>query len=524
MKNLESVVFDTDFDKKVLDLFLGTLDNTKIVYISREKYNLQWWDIFKKNNEFYDIYLPEDLKVWELASIIRKINNFTFKNNKLPIFSSSKELQVKIIYTYDFLLERLWNETNEKDKEKIQKTLKKYYLLYADLFPLEENNLNNNNYKKWILDELNKQENIITLQKTKEYTKKLNISKTKIRLKELLDDLEQNISQELIKHLSESFFEKWVNDLRYWLDIVTQTEQDELIKYCEENWFQLYTDSEEHLNYKKWDEIFSFKLNKEKEAQNLRDKLWIDNLKQELEIVRGKWSKEEISWKELEIANEITEWIYNNFNYILNENNYWYQIDKILKNKQIYCVWFSLIWHSLFSELGIQHERLYMSQHSSLKVMIWWKEYICDVTWSKILCEIEKYWEYIGIYRPVILKEYWYYNSVVSWNPEEILITSIYYNTLTKIEKEEAILMLDKIIELNPNDIKFYFNKANFLDKLWKKEEAIFIYDKIIKLDSTQFSAYRAKRDNLIKLWKKEEAINVLKDLQKIIDLQKNHI
>lgn len=538
MKTLDSKVFETELDRKTLENLLETLDHITPKYISREEFNAKKWEILEKTWDdrfwdFYDLYLPEDLKVWELLSIIRRINRLTFWEN-LPEFASSEELKVKIVFTFEYLLDLLSKTEDWKERKSLQIALKKFYQLYADLFPWEENNLNDENYRKWILEKEKTQKQI-------DYEKKLYWIKTKTDLSELRDsiwewlsinekqidiatEVEKIFSWELLTHFDEAFFEKWVNDIRFWLEITTQAEQQEIIRYCEENWYKKSKEISATV-YKKWNDVIAIKdSNLEKEAKKLRDKIWVDKLKRELEDVRKTWDEEKIAEKELEVANIVAREIYNNFNYYADWNNYWYQIKKILETRQIYCVWFSIVWHVFLGELWIEHNWLDIpfwsvfpnwltappkwlstSGHSALEVIIWWERFLFDTAWypylKKFKTSTENFWMFER--REVIGQTKDLYTS---WDVERILLSQIYNNKwyiLRNLWKyEQSIKASDKAIELNPCHSWAYHNKWVTLHKLKKtKLSKLYIYtSNLVKWMDTYFDIkYRKEKQKIRK-------------------------
>ncbi len=66
---LDTKVFANDLDFKTLENILEVLDHIKPIKISRKEYNAKKWKILEKTGSdkygnFYNLYLPEDLKVY----------------------------------------------------------------------------------------------------------------------------------------------------------------------------------------------------------------------------------------------------------------------------------------------------------------------------------------------------------------------------------------------------------------------------------------------------------------------------
>jgi tetratricopeptide (TPR) repeat protein len=286
--------------------------------------------------------------------------------------------------------------------------------------------------------------------------------------------IEQLFSSELIDHFWEAFLEKGVNDIRFWLEIITRAEQEKLIERLRWEWFEEEIKPWEII-FKKWDDIIIIKNNGwEEEAKKLRDYIWIDKFKQELEEVRASWDKEKIAKMELRVTSELLMHISSSLNYYLGNNDInWYQPKKILETKQIVCVGFSIIWHSLLSELWIKHNWLNLLVHSALEVIIWDKKYLFDATQHNYLLEFKE--EKILYYTKMELV--WEVTSskglYVSWDVEKILLSQIYTNKWNNLNilwrYEEAIKMYDKAIKLNPNNDLVYSNKWKAFYRLWKE-------------------------------------------------------
>jgi len=311
-----------------------------------------------------------------------------------------------------------------------------------------------------------------------------------------------------------TFFRKWVNMLRLGMMTITQAEQEEKIKYCEENWFEKNNQPNWTTEYRKWAEIIVIYLSSEildKEERLLRDKIWISEWKEKLEQVRKSGNKEEIAQIELEASQSIIKILYE-YMYQLTEKHNWYQPSKIREQKEIYCVWYSLLWHAFLSELWIEHYWLCMHNHSALEVVIWWGNYYFDVTlvdkilefwyWKSIWVSNEIVWKWWSIWTPIIAQR---------WDPEKILFSQIYNNKWCALyesrENEETIEMFNKAIVLNPSVANFYNCKSGALYRLWRYEEAIENFDKAIELNPNFFNDYNCKWRCLCYLWRYEEAI-----------------
>ena len=62
---------------------------------------------------------------------------------------------------------------------------------------------------------------------------------------------------------------------------------------------------------------------------------------------------------------------------------------------------------------------------------------------------------------------------------------------------DEALIYLNKAIELNSNDLEALNNKANCLFYLDKHEEALYFYDLVISIDNENYDAIN-NRENCL--------------------------
>ncbi len=548
-KFLYKQAFPEEIDRDVfIDRLMPLDDHISPEFIDRKEWYEKWGKFLEetwKSDKFgplYKLYLPKDLKVSELPAIIYRVNKLAFWDN-LPIRASTRELKGKIVFAVDILLSRL--RKHNKDEKEIKKAIKKYVRLYAQLFWEEESHeLNNPDHRKQIIetqDEEMKREYDWTKQYESytDYQKKIFQIGTKEKIEELWEEIEETIAEETEKHFEEALFELWIenltwrNSVRLWLQTIIQADLEEVEKRKK----RIDEGKEE------WD--ITIRVKKEdldKEERKLRDKIWIDEYKKELEKFREIWREEDIVKRELEIVKNVFSVLYD-YPYQLTEDRYWTQISKIERYKQVYCVWFSLIWHGLFSELGIKHDAIDFLEHSILSVFIWWKNYYFDPTRYKRtdmnipdLLEFT-YWRKVWVYKEIELPWGKQYGS--SWPAEKVLLAQVYNNKGIHLEKapnklgdtkeealivnKKAIKVIQKAILINPNNVVAYINLWRLYQKIWEYSNSIVAFNESIVRypgDSIGYfpdadKVYYGKSFSFYKLGKYKESINSISEVQK---------
>ena len=466
MVYLENPSTENNFDKKTLENLLDTLVNIEQVYVPKEEFEVKKsTGILVENWEnelwkFYNLYLPQKMHEDDYLFIIKELNKHSFWDN-LPEYASVNELKIILLTKVDILMEKL-NITFWDKKENDSNKIREYLSYYLKLFPEEKNKLLlNEKYKKFVIElkyiDKNNQCEVQTEQDLSQLSKELYIPKKPINtIEEFSDELiYKNIDEQVLKefweHFDEAFFEEWIENLRQ--NMMTFTQDDAKKLNLKEN---------EKLN---------------KNPRRLRDAIWIDKFKKELEEVRKIWNQKKLEEKEIEVSNAIFKEIYK-YPYQDTENSYWYQINKLDKYKEIYCVWFSIIWHAFLSELGIKHNVLdipFPSLHSAIEIIIWWKNYFFDSTTYNKIYEFT-FWKKVLSYKKINFinnnsKINFYANS---WIPEKVLLSQIYNNKWNDLNNpEQAIKMFNKVIELNPQFSYAYYNILKPLKYLWKHDEVI---------------------------------------------------
>lgn len=547
-KTLDNLVFTDKYDFNAFENILKVFGNISPKKIPRQDFNnlngnflVETWE--NKTWKNYDLYLPDDLKVFELPAIISKINKMTFWEI-LPSNASKEELKVKIAITIDTLIQILNKKTWKNETKEIQRAIKKYIKLFQDLYWIEESQkLSDENYRNEIIKKWEKTSSYSIYRDFK--VKMININ-TKENLENLLWEIEQIVWKEVVWHFEESFLEDSINLLRYWLSTITKWE----IKFLKSN-----SKNSDNLQIK-----VDVK-NLDEQEKLLREKIWIDKLKKELEVAKMKWDEKLLIETEIKITNIILSSL-RDFPYFTDKNYNWFQPTSIIKDKKTQCIGFSILWHWFLEEVWIEHQILNIPNHSALEVIIWWKKYYFDPTLRNEISEFD-FWEEVWEYKKIIFTDpSWVYEELIGFDSFEIektLLSQIYINLWLQLwdkwESKEMLALFDKAISLNKNDSTAHlnrwtyffdiwdFNKAiiNFktainlrpddnyalfniwlsLSYLWKDKEAIDYFDKAIKINNNFYDAYVNKWVSLSNLWKHSEA---LKEYEIAIWLRSNRI
>jgi len=497
---LDELVFKDDWDFQTLENILECLDHVTPKQVSREEFNRLKGDFLVETGEDafwkrYDLILPSDLQHWEKLNFVFFLSQKFWLENYTPY--------ERIITYVKVMIAIILRNTKEEDTEA-------YVHWLASKYHLSEEFVERIRNEKMKLSEAKEMIREIKWKKAQEE-----------KWKRLWSDEDIILWSEELKKLfweqfDLTFFRKWVNMIRLGMMTITQAEQEEKIKYCEDNWFEKETWSNWEIIYKKWIENIMVKLSSElldTKERLLRDKIRVDDFKKKLEEVRRSWNRDEIEQLELESSESIIK-VLNEYMYQEIDTHNWYQPSKILEYKEVYCVWYALLWHAFLTELWIKHYWLGMYSHSALAVDIWWKNFYFDPTCTNKLSEFG-YWKERGVYREIIWK-WWSFQQggfATTWNAEKILISQIYNNRwcvlFTLWRDGEAIEMFDKAIEFTPIWGSFSYNRWIILRELWRFEESIEVFDLEIQLHPKEEAAYRHKGLALFSLWRYEEAIEM---------------
>ncbi len=487
-QTLEKQVFANDIEFSAFQNLLSRLNHMEVVKISRDEYdNKKEWIIeptWKKDTwwEYYVLYLPEDVVIGDLLRITDMINTKFW----LDLYADTKHLIGATKATVWAIL-----KNNGNDMSVVDEMVKKYHISPA----------------------------------LKEKIMAQPIKPTR-KLRDFIGSMQEEkiMGEEYTKLLQHefdlTFFRKWINMLRLWMETITQAEYEEIAKK-QKDW-------KNHISF------YKDKENIDKKVSLLREKVKLDEYKETLWFLREKIKQEwnpiyldELQNTEKKATHDIMQALLE-YPYQLTNDNYGYQPNAILQHKEIYCVWYSLLAHALLSELWIQHQWLQFVGHSAIEVDIGNQKYYFDPTYGKYVNQEMlpfEWWESDWFYKEIVLQGGNFFNKkqyADNWDIEEILYMQILNNlwnsltgSISPTEKMKSIYLFDKTFSLK-KDPFVVNNKWSALLVLWKYKEALACFDYAIKIWWSHEFIYWNKWEALFKLRRYKEALEAYNEALKI--------
>ena len=271
----------------------------------------------------------------------------------------------------------------------------------------------------------------------------------------------------------------------------------------------------------------------------LTDALKLPILKSELEKVRKTGNKSLISAKELEIAKKVQEKV-SSFDYQTMANI----PSQMVETSKMNCVGAALLGGTFLEELDISYLAVDLPDHASTILITsdgkWYRQDFTSWTakikrnYTEITPEIVE-----NEQERIKLQEQKEGTLVLNWNPyskisdhlsiyisnPENTFQSLIYNNQGAIfsnskDTFKAKKNYKKSLQVQVNSVKAYNNLGADLWRLWRYDEAIQYYKKAIELDANYIYAYNNLGNTLSALEKYEEAIDCY---QKAIELDPNH-
>ena len=499
--------YQSKVDKEFFIDFLDTLNNIIPVFISRKEFNQKQGNYLVKKSldediEKYDLFLPSDLCIGEMLEMITTL----MSKFGLDEYSKVEELFVKVKVAIVWLLREKWFEGQSELDQYIKDFNVPIYLqkIIEDI-PLVGRN-------RWYVKDI--------LLKTKKQRSFQN--RGEHRLWQVWDSeiLQSIISNAQIREFEQTFFRKWIDDIRFWMRVFTK-----------KNYLQIIQKKE---SLEKWEVITLQKMfwRWYKNDILLRDAIGIDKLKSKLNQYRDSGNQKKINKWELDAVNKILKEL-QKYPYQLLDWGAWHKPNHILVTKQLQCVGFSLVAHAFLSELWIKHCGLDIPAHSCLKVFIGGDTYVFDATMKGWLSKIKKQkesWWIIQIQHGIRWRQTLKVKNI--WNPEAVLFSHIclnesvrpsihadykksleYNERISPIIKnnntallqtqwrwlflsgkyEEALEYYGKSTLLNADNYDWHLMKWKCFFHMWRYQEAIDSYNQSIKIDSSEPSAYAWK-------------------------------
>ena len=437
--------------------------------ISREKWNEMQGQIIQRNWEEIQIFLPDDLEIWELPKIVKRINLLTFwrlikdgafmemKNNmEIAInylINNYKTLHQKLEVQYEHLKvndtqrgRRIYNK-NYKKYLAIRKAIATYSNDYFAFFqePFKWNN------STWKYSQTRIMDN---------YNQKWKLSPVKsVAIAELL------ISNAFMKGLLESWWEHWIENIYTNIDVPTKNDWKPLDNKYKKHMYPAFENELDNIE------------------RNLIEKLKVQELVNRYKEIKK--SDNDSIWRfEFEtttmIFKELVKYPMDDF---LSKITFWLP-QKSIDNKILICTTKSLLIHRILKQIWIKHDMNMMPSHAAISVYTHHdQEYFLDaINYAKIINVTNKEEdEWYGWFYKRIL-----HDKLIDWealifkiSPENGVIWNMLFNLWVQYwdqpNKNMMKLWLSffkKSLYFFPNNPEAYYYISIILYRLWNSEDA----------------------------------------------------
>lgn len=473
--HLDSQVFPSSDDWKDFSHILETIDHINIESLPRQQYIEKGSNIYESyegdSGEMYNrLYMPEDVTYGELLFFI------DFLTQKFQIEAYSK---------FDTILTKvkilIWLVLRESGhNQEIFELAQRYHLDESFLRRIQQHRLRPDSTAR-------------------EYISKVRKSKTETPDVEAGTKL---LSQALKHEFSFNFLRRGLEIVR--MGMMTMTQEEQEILYHQDNDIEIHVQSQDL----------------DKSERLLREKIGIDKLKEELASARATKNSNDIERIEKNAVNRICRMLYE-YPYQLTIEKHGYKLNRMIRNKELFCVWTALLGHAFLSELQIQHRWVEELWHARLDVYIWQVIYkfepslrksvvsIWYISWnseSKIPFAISGDPELLGLAQ--IMNSKWL-EFLASWKRQAR--ESKYAESIALFDN--AIHMFDMALEFCPEftDASYYkaialIRKFIGMKHLWMKIP-IWEYDAAIKIfeqrdtRNPRYNLIDINNDDLLQLW-----------------------
>ena len=529
-------------------------DNLYPYFLPREEREaLEESQILEKWQDQLALFLPQDLQLWEIMDIIRKVDQDTFKRKAGKQNERADQLY-KLGWKFEkagLYIANFFPSDDESQEAKLAQDLAQQFYSYG--CSLQQKTKKSDSLPQEILlSEEEVSEVDQRLLGKKAYTKRL------ARLwenpsKEQLDGIRKELLTTAFKALKkDASKEQWEKPREakkgpYYK--FQEKVQSQILKTIQMPETELYTAifrrGKENLISNMpapWEDdgIRDFyKKNLGVDLPFLKTKLSnvlkLPTLKAELEKVRKTGDKNLISVKELEIAKRVQEKV-SSFDYQEKSNI----PSEMVETSKMNCVGAALLGGAFLEELDISYLAVDLPDHASTILITadgkWYRQDFTSWTakrkrnYTEITPEIvENEQERIN------LQEQKEGALVLNWNPyskisdhlsiyvssPENTFQSLIYNNQGAIfsnskDTFKAKKSYKKSLQVQVNSVKAYNNLGADLWRLWRYDEAIQYYKKAIELDANYAPAYNNLGNTLSALEKYEDAIDCYQKATKL--------
>ncbi len=345
---LQEKYFENKEDKEVLMQWLKLNTFIEPKFVSRQEFEELGGDflvndwVTEKGVEKSNIYLPNDLRVWELPWIILRINKKTYWDN---ISENAEANNVKLLIEKAILeLSRLKKQNLKASKEKkINKAITKYTKLLLSYFPdANLDNLKSSNPNKELL------KNKVKLKQIRQ----LSELRQEITVGQAEQEIDAWLSDNLKTSLDTSIFEDAKQNLYKHMQTFSQDDKDKV-------------DTDDDIKFSRYGFVDKFE-------QSLKNRLGIEEYIWKLNKLRNSNDKQGLVELEKEVSEKILRFLLKNYPW---NNSYEAYKDawnsspaRMLESKTMVCVWKSILAHSFLEELWIKHYWANLPGHSALVV------------------------------------------------------------------------------------------------------------------------------------------------------------
>ncbi len=477
-ESFESDVFQDFAHKEFLAAWLQANIDAEVLFVSRDDFNNKWKAFIFQNagiegKNAYIIYIPEDLKVFELTELLKSIE-LIWQSQLKELENVLSSLKASV---YSLLRKSWWKEENF------------------------ENHLSESWFSKRLITD-------VRWQKIKNTIATRKILKA-AKWKEWVDSIKSIVTAN-IENITNSIESTIFNNSKAELYSNMKTfSREDFANFSErlENWeltsdvFSLHVESE--------NDLLEIEL-------KLRHVLRIHMVKDDLQKLRQSGENDRLNHIQNVFCEILLHQLYE-YPWTATVNHS--QPTKILKEKEFSCVGSSLLAHIFLEELDIRHDWLNIPGHSALCIYIWDDEYYFDPVnrifekFNKL--NLETIWD--------IYKAYWMKYPRLSFKkyPADKLVlmqllTNMAWDLAKKWDLDTALVSINKALLIDPNSFASLCMKGNIVSLMWNEDEALLFFEKSLKANPLNDNAYENIVSLHLRSWNNREAFNFFQKWIKI--------